>query len=45
MIQVYINEIPINEDYIITREQIDRKIDEIVESCSKRLLKRIFRGK
>ena len=35
----------IDENHIIPREQVDRKIDEIVESSSKRLLKRIFRRK
>lgn len=43
--RLYIDGIPIDEDHIITREQIDRKIDEIVESGPKRLLKRIFRRK
>ncbi len=43
--RLYIDGIPIDEDHIITREQIDRKIDEVVESGPKRLLKRIFRRK
>lgn len=41
--RLYIDGIPIDKDHIITREQNDRKIDEIVESGPKKLLKRIFK--
>lgn len=43
--RLYIDGIPMDEDHIITREQIDKKIDELTESGPKRLLKRIFRRK
>ena len=43
--RLYIDGVPIDEDHIITREQIDRKIEEIFESGPKRLLKRIFKRK
>jgi len=41
----YIDGKAIVEEHIITREQIDKKIDELTESGPKRLLKRIFRRK
>ena len=43
--RLYIDGIPMDENHIITREQIDKKIDELTESGPKRLLKRIFRKK
>lgn len=43
--RLYIDGIPMDEEHIITREQIDKKIDEIVESGPRRLLKRIFKRK
>ncbi len=43
--RLYIDGIPMDEEHIITREQIDKKIDKIVESGPKRLLKRIFKRK
>lgn len=43
--RLYIDGIPMDEEHIITRKQIDKKIDKIVESGPKRLLKRIFKRK
>ena len=41
--RLYIDGIPMDEEHIITRDQIDKKIDELTESSPKRLLKRIFK--
>lgn len=41
--RLYIDGIPMDEEHIITRDQIDKKIDELTESGPKRLLKRIFK--
>ena len=41
--RLYIDGIPIDEDHIITREQIDRQIDELTSSSPKRFLKRLLR--
>ena len=43
--RLYIDGIPMDEEHIITRKPIDKKIDKIVESGPKRLLKRIFKRK
>ena len=43
--RLYIDEIPIDEDHIITREQVDKRLDELTSSGPRKILKRIFNRK
>lgn len=43
--RLYIDDIPMDDKHIITRDKIDKRIEEITESGPKRLLKRIFKIK
>ncbi len=41
--RLYIDGMPMDENHIITREQIDKQIDELTSSSPKRFLKRLLR--
>ena len=43
--RLYIDGIPMDEDHIITREQVDKRIDELTLSGPRKILKRIFNRK
>lgn len=43
--RLYIDGIPMDEEHIITMEQVDKKIDKLTDSGPKKLLKRIFHKK
>lgn len=43
--RLYVDGIPMDDEHIITKDKIDKKIDKLTESSSKRLFKRIFQKK
>ena len=43
--RLYIDGIPMDEDHVITSDQIDKRIDELISSKSRKGLKRIFKKK